>query len=207
MIILCVTNCPPALRGDLSKWLSEINTGVYVGKLSTRVREELWDRVCSNMKNGQATMVYSANTEQGYAFLVHNTTWIPIDFEGITLMQKPLMQSDDMGQDNTLPQGFSKASKYEKIKHLKNNKDSPEYVVVDVETTGLDYDRDRIVEVALIRKGKMRLWINSNVILIPERISRLMWKGRQGLQTAWLSDRKSVRMLHLKKSVNLLVMI
>ncbi len=151
MIILCVTNCPPALRGDLSKWLSEINTGVYVGKLSTRVREELWDRVCSNMKNGQATMVYSANTEQGYAFLVHNTTWIPIDFEGITLMQKPLMQSDDMGQDNTLSQGFSKASKYEKIKHLKNNKDSPEYVVVDVETTGLDYDRDRIVEVALIR--------------------------------------------------------
>ncbi len=151
MIILCVTNCPPALRGDLSKWLSEINTGVYVGKLSTRVREELWDRVCGNIKNGQATMVYSANNEQGYAFLVHNTTWIPIDFEGITLMQKPLVHTEVMKQDNILPQGFSKASKYEKIKHLKKNKDSPEYVVVDVETTGLDYDRDRIVEVALLR--------------------------------------------------------
>ena len=24
-----MTNCPPKLRGDLSKWLCEINTGVY----------------------------------------------------------------------------------------------------------------------------------------------------------------------------------
>ena len=28
-----MTNCPPSLRGDLSKWLCEINTGVYVGNV------------------------------------------------------------------------------------------------------------------------------------------------------------------------------
>ena len=33
MIILTLTNCPPALRGDLTKWLVEIHTGVYVGEL------------------------------------------------------------------------------------------------------------------------------------------------------------------------------
>lgn len=33
-----MTNCPPKLRGDLSKWLCEINTGVYVGNVSSRVR-------------------------------------------------------------------------------------------------------------------------------------------------------------------------
>ena len=151
MVVLCVTNCPPGLRGDLSKWLNEINTGVYVGRLSTRVREELWDRICANIKNGQATMVYSTNNEQGYAFLAHNTTWIPVDFEGITLMQKPLIQMELMEQENLLPQGFSKASKFEKISHLKSSKESSGYVVVDVETTGLDYDRDRIVEVALLK--------------------------------------------------------
>ena len=39
-----MTNCPPKLRGDLSKWLCEINTGVYVGNVSSRVRDALWER-------------------------------------------------------------------------------------------------------------------------------------------------------------------
>ena len=47
-----MTNCPPRLRGDLSKWLCEINTGVYVGNVSSRVRDAVWDRVCQNLKNG-----------------------------------------------------------------------------------------------------------------------------------------------------------
>ena len=36
-----MTNCPPSLRGDLSKWLCEINTGVYVGNVSGRVRDAM----------------------------------------------------------------------------------------------------------------------------------------------------------------------
>jgi CRISPR-associated protein Cas2 len=36
-----MTKCPPKLRGDLSKWLLEINTGVYVGQVSARVRDAL----------------------------------------------------------------------------------------------------------------------------------------------------------------------
>ncbi len=31
VIVITLTSCPPKLRGDLSKWLCEINTGVYVG--------------------------------------------------------------------------------------------------------------------------------------------------------------------------------
>ena len=38
MIVITLTDCPPALRGDLTKWLQEINTGVYVGQVSARVR-------------------------------------------------------------------------------------------------------------------------------------------------------------------------
>ena len=38
MIVVTLTDCPPRLRGDLSKWLLEINTGVYVGRLNKRVR-------------------------------------------------------------------------------------------------------------------------------------------------------------------------
>lgn len=88
-----MTDCPPQLRGDLSKWLCEINTGVYVGQVSQRVREALWIRVCENLKNGRATMVYSTNGEQKMDFRVHNTAWEPVDFDGLKLMRRPLPQA------------------------------------------------------------------------------------------------------------------
>ena len=46
MIVVSLTNCPPKLRGDLTKGLIEINAGVYVGRVSARVRDELWQRIC-----------------------------------------------------------------------------------------------------------------------------------------------------------------
>ena len=87
-----MTNCPPRLRGDLSKWLCEINTGVYVGNVSSRVRDALWDRVCQNLKNGQATLVFTTAGEQRMDFRTHNTTWEAVDFDGIKLMRRPLPQ-------------------------------------------------------------------------------------------------------------------
>lgn len=151
MIVLCVTNCPPSLRGDLSKWLNEINTGVYVGKLSARVREELWLRVRSNIKSGQATMIYSTNNEQGYAFLTHNTTWVPVDYEGITLMRKPLSLKEDKGQNSFLESGFSRAAKYEKIRQSHNTKKQADFVIINIQTTGVDCRYDRIIEIGMLK--------------------------------------------------------
>lgn len=151
MIVLCVMNCPPGLRGDLSKWLNEVNTGVYVGNLNARVREELWSRVCGHIKSGQATMVYSTNNEQGFAFLTHNTTWVPVDYEGITLMRKPFSQNEDKGQVSFLQSGFSKAAKYEKMKHIRDSKKHSDCVIMDIQTTGEDCNLDRIIEIGLLR--------------------------------------------------------
>lgn len=61
MVVITLTDCPPKLRGDLTKWLIEVNTGVFVGKINARVREEVWQRVCDNLSNGRATMVFSTN--------------------------------------------------------------------------------------------------------------------------------------------------
>ena len=36
MVVVTLTDCPPKLRGDLTKWLMEINTGVYVGKVKRK---------------------------------------------------------------------------------------------------------------------------------------------------------------------------
>jgi len=178
VIIMCVANCPPGLRGDLSKWLNEVNTGVYIGKLSAKVRDELWRRVCDSIRSGQATMVYSTNNEQGYAFKTHNTTWIATDYEGITLMKKPLTISDDGANSNLLRQGFSKASKYRKGAAASKSKASSGYVIMDLETTGLDYDSDRIIEVGLLKvygneiEDQFQCFVQSERS-IPEEIIKL----------------------------------
>ena len=88
MIVIMLSDCPPKVRGDLSKWLCEINTGVFVGNVSSRVREEVWQRICENIKSGQATMVFSAPGEQKMDFRVHNTTWEPVELDGIKLMRR-----------------------------------------------------------------------------------------------------------------------
>ncbi|MCI8860419.1 MAG: type I-E CRISPR-associated endoribonuclease Cas2 [Lachnospiraceae bacterium] len=192
MIVLCVMNCPPALRGDLSKWLCEVNTGVYVGKLSARVREELWERICDNIKSGQATMVFSANNEQGFSFLTHNTTWKPVDYEGITLMQKPVLGNETIEQSNNLPPGFSKASKYDKLNRQRNNKRSTSYVVISVQILGVDDNRDEVMEIGLLKineneiEDQFQCFIHSKE-MTPNRFTELTGIAKemfaeQGLQ-------------------------
>ena len=54
-------------------------------------------------------MVYSANGEQKMMFRVHNSNWTPVDFDGITLMKRPLPGAASP-QDGLKP-GFSNAAK------------------------------------------------------------------------------------------------
>lgn len=147
-----MTDCPPRLCGDLSKWLCEINTGVYVGHVSSRVRDALWDRVCQNLKNGRATMVYTMNTEQRMDFRVHNTTWVPVDYDGIKLMKRPLPGAMTSAETPLQP-GFSKAAKYQMAQRQKSRKNnaSNTYVIIDLETTGLQATSDEILEFGAIR--------------------------------------------------------
>lgn len=132
------------LRGDLSKWLTEINTGVYVGQLNQRVRDALWKRICDNFPKGRATMVYSANNEQRMAFRVHSTTWQPVDFEGLTLMRRPLCAASN---DNHVPEpskaAISQMTRRRQTANAYREKKAG-YVVVDIETTGLDCEKDKI---------------------------------------------------------------
>lgn len=118
-----MTNCPPSLRGDLSKWLCEINTGVYVGNVSSRVRDAIWDRVCENLKNGQATLVFNTNNEQRMDFRTHNTSWEAVDFEGIKLMRRPLPRTQAPAAD--LKPGFSNAAKRQMAQKMARKKATP----------------------------------------------------------------------------------
>lgn len=155
MIVITLTDCPPALRGDLTKWLQEINTGVYVGQVNARVKDELWKRVTENAKSGRATMVFSAQNEQRLDFRVHNTLWEPINFDGLKLMLRPSPSRIKNLEEKR--SGYSNAAKMRMAKKMarKNQKipkQYPEnYVVVDVETTGLSAAEHEMIEAGAIK--------------------------------------------------------
>jgi CRISPR-associated protein Cas2 len=151
MIVISLTDCPPKLRGDLSKWLLEINTGVYVGNASARVREELWERICENVKTGRATMVYSAAGEQKMDFCVHNSTWQPVDYDGLKLIRRPLPKAPSNAVTE-LPNKAAQRQIGRRTAAARSRKALAEdYVVADIETTGLKAGEDVIVELAGIR--------------------------------------------------------
>ena len=155
MIVITLTNCPPQIRGDLTKWLLEINTGVYCGQLSARVRDELWQRICDNIQDGRATMVYSAPGEQHLDFKIHNSDWQPIDYDGLKLIMHPLPSHRDQCVDSKEDLFISKAeaqkiaiSGQKKKSVQAKNKD---YTVIDIETTGLSIGEGQIIELAALR--------------------------------------------------------
>jgi len=85
--VITLKKVPPSLRGDLTKWMQEIATGVYVGNFNSKVREEIWERVKENVAAGEATLSYSTQNEIGYSFETRNTRQTNIDFDGIPLVQ------------------------------------------------------------------------------------------------------------------------
>lgn len=146
-----MTNVPRSLRGDLTKWMQEISVGVYVGNFNPKVREKLWKRVCENLENGNATLTYAQNNEIGYNFKTINSNRRVVDYEGIPLVFIPTDQ-EEKGQKKK--EGFSKASQFNKARRFtsKEGAKSKNYVVIDIETDGLDINENTIIEIGAVKK-------------------------------------------------------
>jgi CRISPR-associated protein Cas2 len=86
--VVILTAVPPGLRGHLTRWLLELSPGVFVGHVSSRVRELMWERIVEFVDDGRALMVHSVRGEQRLAFQVHGHDWAPVDYDGITLMRR-----------------------------------------------------------------------------------------------------------------------
>ena len=54
------------IRHALTRWMIEPAAGVFVGTLSARVRDELWDQICAAVSDGSGLLISSAPTEQGF---------------------------------------------------------------------------------------------------------------------------------------------
>lgn len=90
MVVLILERVSPSLRGELTRWLIQPKTGVFVGHISSRVRDLLWRRVDRGLKGGAALLIHTSDTEQGFAIrTAGNTRRLIEDFDGLLLPKSP----------------------------------------------------------------------------------------------------------------------
>lgn len=90
MVVLIMEKVPTSLRGEITRWMIELKTGVFVGNISALVRDKLWEHICSKTKGGSATLLQSAANEQGYSIRSHGETSRKVrNFDGLSLITIP----------------------------------------------------------------------------------------------------------------------
>lgn len=89
MVVLILQKAAASLRGEISRLMHEVDTGVFVGNINRLVREELWKMIVPKIGNAEAVMIWSTNNEQGFNLCsINRSNYIPEDFEGIWLFAK-----------------------------------------------------------------------------------------------------------------------
>jgi CRISPR-associated protein Cas2 len=102
MLVIVVENVPPRLRGRLAIWLLEVRAGVYVGKVSRRVRDMIWDTVEKGIDEGNAVMAWTTNTESGFDFLtLGSNRRIPKEMEGVKLVS--FLSETEWNEESSIP--------------------------------------------------------------------------------------------------------
>ena len=95
MIVLVLERVRESLRGELTRWLLEIQAGVFVGAVSADVRDRLWKKACEGKGAGSGVLIYRAQTEQGFAARICGDPGRQLeDFEGLLLMRKTPQHQD-----------------------------------------------------------------------------------------------------------------
>jgi CRISPR-associated protein Cas2 len=105
MVVLICEKVPDGLRGELSRWMIEPKTNVFVGKMSAMVRDKLWLRVQDKLKGGAAILAYPAPTEQGFVIKsCGDPTRELVNYDGLMLVKistpasktrKKMLEADD----------------------------------------------------------------------------------------------------------------
>ncbi len=97
LVVLATTAVPDHLRGALSRWMIEVTPGMFVGTLSAKVRDELWNAASSVVGDGAAVLIHPDDTEQGFSLRTAGARRRrPVDFDGLTLVaMSPNEHHDD----------------------------------------------------------------------------------------------------------------
>lgn len=96
-VVLSATAVPEHLRGYISRFLSEVSVGLYVGNVSKKVRDNLWDRCQLAAKEGSFTMITSdRRTEQGFTLVSAGPQSRPVlELDGVLLSYLPVPKNSE----------------------------------------------------------------------------------------------------------------
>jgi len=87
MVAVVTESVPPRLRGRLAIWLLEVRAGVYIGNISRRTREMVWQQITELAEDGNVVMAWATNTESGFDFQTHgNNRREPVEYDGLRLV-------------------------------------------------------------------------------------------------------------------------
>lgn len=95
MMMIVLQNVPKRLRGELTRWLLEPFPNVFIGHVSARVRDFLWEKCKKECKNGGVVQAWNTNNEQHFTMRMDgNLKRSVVDMEGLQLVYIP---------ENTIP--------------------------------------------------------------------------------------------------------
>ena len=90
MIVMILENVTVGLRGELTRWLIEPHSGVFVGHVSARVRDRLWEKSVRRKRAGGVIQIWSTNTEQKFQIRMSGETQRElVEIEGLQLIRVP----------------------------------------------------------------------------------------------------------------------
>lgn len=88
MVIIILEKVPVSVRGELTRWMIEVRTGVFVGDLSAMVRDKIWGLICGKVRRGAGMLIHNAACEQGFAIrFTGEPSREVVDFDGLKLIR------------------------------------------------------------------------------------------------------------------------
>jgi CRISPR-associated protein Cas2 len=80
-------NVDESLRGECTRFLLEVKAGIFLGTISAKVRELLWNTIKERIDEGGAILVFSYPNEQGFVLdMWGDPKRVVSDFEGLRLI-------------------------------------------------------------------------------------------------------------------------
>ncbi len=87
MLVIAAENVPARLRGRLAIWLLQVRAGIYIGNVSAKIRDMIWEQCEVLCEEGNIVMAWQTNTESGFDFqTLGKNRRIPIEMEGVRLV-------------------------------------------------------------------------------------------------------------------------
>jgi CRISPR-associated protein Cas2 len=90
MVVMILDKVPVSLRGELTRWLIEPRSCVFVGHVNAMVRDLLWQKCCQRKGAGSVIQIWSTNNEQRFRMRAHGDTRREIvELDGLQLVRLP----------------------------------------------------------------------------------------------------------------------